>query len=63
MKTEKILFCISIAVLGICGLTFAIAYIADKELPVFLIRTIGIASLIALPVLGYTIVKKLCSKN
>ncbi|MBQ6041014.1 MAG: hypothetical protein K5705_08425 [Oscillospiraceae bacterium] len=63
MKTEKILFCISLAVLGICGLTAAISYIADKELPVFLIRTIGIASLIALPVLGYTAVKKLCSKR
>ena len=57
-KTLNWLMGISVALLGISSAVMSIAGIAGFALPDWLMRTLGIVSLLSLPVLVYSTVKK-----
>lgn len=59
MKTTNLLWSFSLIVIGICTLILAGANLLQIDLPDLMIRLVGLIELAALPVLGYTTVKKL----
>lgn len=63
MKTTNLFWALSLVVIGICTIILAGANLLSIELPDFITRTLGLIDLIALPILGYTTVKKLKNKQ
>lgn len=63
MKTTNLLWSFSLIGIGICTVILAGANLLRMDLPDFVIRTAGFMDLAALPVLGYTTVKKLENKR
>ena len=63
MKTTNLLWSFSLIVIGMCTIILAGGNILGIELPSFIVRTIGLIDLIALPILGYTTVKKAKNKQ
>lgn len=57
-KTNDLIWCISLLIIGIATIILAGSNIIGVELPVVLERILGIADLIALPFLVYSTVKK-----
>lgn len=62
-KTVDIGFAVCLMISGIIGITHGVAGIAGVELPGALIRTLGVISLIGLPVLGFFSVWKIKLRN
>ena len=64
-QTEKInrlltwLLSVSIALLGVSSLIFSISGLAGLTLPDWLTRTLGVVSLLSLPIMVYSTVKKM----
>ena len=63
MKTTNLTWSFSLVVLGICTITLVGVNLLSIELPDFITRGIGLMDLAALPILGYTTVKKLRDKR
>ena len=59
MKTENLLWSLSLIIIGICTIVLAGANLLSIDLPDFMTRIVGLIDLVALPILGYTTVKKL----
>ena len=57
-KTLNWLMGVSIALLGVSSALMSIAALADLTLPPMLLRALGIVSLLSLPVLTYSAVRK-----
>lgn len=62
-ETVDLGFAVCLMISGIIGIVHGIAGIASVELPDALIRTLGVISLIDLPVLAFFSVWKLKRKN
>ena len=58
-KRNNLLWSLSLLVIGIATVILAGSNIIGIELPDIAVRIIGVIDLIALPVLAYTIVKKI----
>lgn len=58
MKATNCLWSFSLISIGICTIILAGANLLTFDLPDFMIRIAGLIELAALPVLGYTTVKK-----
>lgn len=58
MKATNCLWSFSLISIGICTIILAGANLLAVDLPDFMIRIAGLIELAALPVLGYTTVKK-----
>jgi len=58
MKAINCLWSFSLISIGICTIILAGANLLTVDLPDFMIRIAGLIELAALPVLGYTTVKK-----
>lgn len=63
MKTTNLFWAFSLIAIGICTIILAGSNILSIELPDFITLTVGIIDLIALPILGYTTVKRLKNKQ
>lgn len=63
MKSTNLLWSFSLVVLGICTIILAGTNLLSIELPDFITRVVGLIDLVALPILGYTTVKKLKNKQ
>ncbi len=63
MKTINLLWLLSLVLLGIGTVFLAGASLLNIELADFVMRAIGIIDFVALPVLGYTTVKRVESKQ
>lgn len=59
MKTINLLWSFSLMAIGICTVILAGANLLGIDLPDIVTRIVGLIDLLALPVLGYTTVKKL----
>lgn len=63
MKTTNLVWSVSLIVIGICTVILAGGNLLGVELPDYIVRTIGLIDLIALPVLGYSTVKKVKNRQ
>lgn len=63
MKTINLIWALSLVVLGICTFILAGANLLSLGLSDIITRGIGLLDLVALPILGYTTVKKLKDKH
>lgn len=58
MKTTNLLWSFSLIGIGICTIILVGASLLNIDLPDFITRIVGLIDLAALPILGYTTVKK-----
>lgn len=58
MKTTNLIWSLSLISIGICTIILAGAILLNIDLPDFITRIVGLIDLAALPILGYTTVKK-----
>lgn len=63
MKTINLLWSFSLTAIGICTVILAGANLLSIDLPDPVTRIVGLIDLLALPILGYTTVKKLKNKQ
>lgn len=63
MKTINLIWALSLVVLGICTFILAGANLLSLGLSDIITRGIGLLDLVALPILGYTTIKKLKDKH
>ncbi len=59
MKTNNLVWSISLIVIGIATLILAGASIVGIDLPDVAVRILGIADLVALPILAYSTIRKI----
>lgn len=62
MKSNDILWAVSLLVIGLATVILAVTQIAGAELPDTVRRILGIIDLLALPVLAFTTVRKVKGK-
>lgn len=63
MKTIDLLWSFSLIAIGICTVILAGANLLSIDLPDLITRIAGLTDLLALPILGYTTVKKAKNKR
>ena len=63
MKKTNLLWSFSLMAIGICTIILVGANLLSIEMPDFITRVLGLAELTALPVLGYTTVKRMKNKQ